>query len=189
MMKSMGKSGMSVSKFVHELDSPNQQMEANLCTMLQSVRGTKQFWYLKKNDLLCMIREYSPPSLFLTLRCAEYESPEISANLLKVNQVSDKYPIGKLCTEDPVSVSCKFSQKFHDFFSSIILKGNALGKVTHYFYKKEYQARGAPHYHILLWIEDDPVVGKSSSEEVILWIQKTMTCRNLMRRQIQNYIG
>lgn len=87
-----------------------------------------------------MIHKYGPPSLFLTLSCAEYESPEISAYLLKVNQVSDKYPIGRLCTEDPVSVSRKFSQKFHDFFSSIILKGNALGKVTHHFYIKEYQA-------------------------------------------------
>ena len=58
--------------------------------MLQSVWGTKQFWYLKKNDLLCMIREYRPPSLFLTLNCAEYECPEIFAYLLKVNQVSEK---------------------------------------------------------------------------------------------------
>ena len=124
-MKNMGKSGMSVSKFVHELDSPNQQMEANLCTMLQSVQCTKQFWYLKKNDLLCMIHEYGHPSLFLTLSCAKHGSPEISAYLLKVNQVSYKYPIGRLCMEDPVSVSRKFSQKFHDFFSSIILKGNA----------------------------------------------------------------
>ena len=62
--------------------------------------------------------------------------------------------MGRLCTEHPLSVSCKFSQTFHDFFSSITLKGNAMGKSTHRFYKKEYQARGAPHYHLPLWIED-----------------------------------
>ena len=68
----------------------------------------------------------------------------------KVNDVSDNYPIGRLCTEVPISVSRKFSQKFHDFFNIVILKGQAVGKVAHYFYKKEYQARGAPHYHSLL---------------------------------------
>ena len=46
--------------------------------------------------------------------------------------------------EDPVSVSRKFSQKFHDFFSSIILKGNALGKVTHHFYKRNIKPEELP---------------------------------------------
>ena len=113
----------------------------------------------------------------LPLSCAEYESLEISTYLRKVNDVPDTYPIGKLCTEDPISVSRKFSQKFHDFFQTVILKGDGLGHVTHYFYKKEYQARGAPHYHILLWIEGAPTVGKDKAEEVLRWIQERITCR------------
>ena len=62
------------------------------------------------------MREFGPPTLFLTLSCAEYESLEISNYLRKVNDVPSSFPIGKLCTEDPISVSRKFSQKFHDFF-------------------------------------------------------------------------
>ncbi len=31
------------------------------------------------------------------------------------------------------------------------VKGEVLGPVDHYYWK-EYQARGAPHYHTLLWI-------------------------------------
>ena len=58
--------------------------------------------------------------------------------------------IGKLCAEDPLSVSRKFSKKFHDFFEVVIIKGEILGKVNHFFWKKEYQMRGAPHYHVLL---------------------------------------
>ena len=104
-----------------------------------------------------MLREYGSPILFLTLSCAEYDSLEISRYFRKLNKVPDSYPIGKLCTEDPISVSTKFSHKFHDFFQTVILKGEVLGPVAHYFYKKEYQARGAPHYHILLWIEGTPM--------------------------------
>ena len=62
-----------------------------------------------------MLREFGSPTFFLTLSCAEYVSPEIDTYLRKVNNVSASYPIGKLCTEDPLSVSIKFSQKFHDF--------------------------------------------------------------------------
>ena len=52
-----------------------------------------------------MIWEYGPPSLFLTFNCAEYDSPDIASYLHKVNDVPDGYPIGKLCAEDPLSVS------------------------------------------------------------------------------------
>ena len=74
-------------------------------------------------------------------------------------------------------MSRKFSQKFHDFFQTVILKGEVLGPVAHHFYKKEYQARGAPHYHILLWIEGAPIAGKDEPEEVLRWIQNRITCR------------
>jgi hypothetical protein len=57
----------------------------------------------------------------------------------------------------------------------VILKGQAQGKVAHYFYKKEYQARGTPHYHILLWIEGAPVAGKDD-DVVLQWIQERITC-------------
>ena len=85
--------------------------------------------------------------------------------------MSDTYPTSKLCTEDPVSVSRKFSQKFRDFFTTVLLHGEVLGKVTHYFWKKEYQARGAPHYHVLLWIDSAPVTGKHSAKDVLTCIQ------------------
>ena len=71
----------------------------------------------------------------------------------------------------------KFSQKFHTLFNDVILKGEALGTVTHYFIKKEYQARGAPHYHLLLWIQDAPVIGKDRPDDVLKFIQDKITCR------------
>ena len=120
-----------------------------------------------------MIREHGPPTLFLTFSCAEYDSPDIAANLHKVNDVLDNYLIGKLCAEDPIS---KFSKKFHDFFLEILLKGKVLGQVTDYFWKKEYQSHGAPHYHVLFWIEDAPVIGKDSDDKVLGWIQERITC-------------
>lgn len=65
-----------------------------------------------------------------------------------------------------------FSLKFHAFFHTVIIKGAVLGTVDHFYWKKEYQARGAPHYHILLWIRDAPVIGQDDPDEVFTVAQK-----------------
>ena len=74
-------------------------------------------------------------------------------------------------------MSRKFSQKFHDFFNTVIIKGKVLGTVSHHYFKKEYQARGAPHYHVVLWIQDAPVIQQDPEQEVLKWIQERITCR------------
>ena len=101
------------------MSNSDENVEANLSTVFQNVRGSKEYWFLCRSEVLCMLREYGSPTLFLTLSCAEYESLEISRYLRKLYKVPDSYPIEKLCTEDPISVSRKFSQKIHDFFRQL----------------------------------------------------------------------
>ena len=167
---------MPVRDFVDRVAKNEEHIEVSLSTVFQNMHGSNQCWYLRQSEVFCMVREYGSPSLFLTLSCAEYNSLKISTYLRKVNDVSDSYPTARLFAEDPISVSRKFSQKFHDFFKTVILKGEVLGTVSHYFYKWEYQARGAPHYHILLWIEGAPVAGVDDDEVVLQWIQERITC-------------
>ena len=107
------------------------------------------------------------------VQLCQYEAPDISNYLKTVNDVPENYK-GKLCTEDPVSVSRQFSQKFHAFFQQNLVKGQVLGFIDHFYWKKEYQARGAPHYHVLLWIRDAPVIDDNS--KVLQWIQDRITC-------------
>ena len=44
-------------------------------------------------------------------------------------------------------------------------------------WKKEYQNHGAPHYHMLLWIQDAPVIGVDDPEKVLAWIEDRITCK------------
>ena len=175
-LKSSKSHSMTVGNLLDKVGANDEHLESNLSTMLQSVRGTKQYWYVRQSDLRCMVREYGSPTLFLTFSCAEYESYDIVSYLRSLNDVSDSYNIGKLCTEDPVSVSRQFSHKFHAFFQKVLIKGEVLGCVDHYFWKKEYQARGAPHFHVLLWIRDAPVIGKDDPDKILAWIQERITC-------------
>ena len=75
-----------------QVNTTDEQLEVRLCTMLQSARGTKQFWFLRHSELKCMM---GSPILFLTFSCAEYESP-YTEFLRKVNNVPPSYNIGKL---------------------------------------------------------------------------------------------
>ena len=62
-------------------------------------------------------------------------------------------------------------------FNTVLLKGLVLGVVDHLFWKKEYQMRVAPHYHVLLLIQGAPVIGNSDPKEVLAWIQERITCK------------
>jgi len=50
------------------------------------------------------------------------------------------------------------------------------GHVADYFWRIEYQARGAPHVHMILWIKEAPVLGKDSDEDVRKFINSIITC-------------
>ena len=48
---------MSAQSMLNMLNNADRELEASLCTVLQSVRGTKQFWFKRiKGDVDCMIR-------------------------------------------------------------------------------------------------------------------------------------
>ena len=134
--------------------------------MLQSVRSTKQYRFKGKSELRCMIREWGSP----ILSCLAV--PSLSQNYLrKVNNAPPSCNIGKLCTEDPISVSRKFSLKFHSFYQRVLMKGKCLVQYSTTTGTKIYQARGAPHYHILR-IKDTPVIGQDDLDQVLEWTQE-----------------
>ena len=130
LLKGSRQQTMPVKHFISKIDRSNSDVDANLSTMFQTVRGSKQYWFQRHSELLCMLQEYGSPTFFLTLSCAEYENDDISRYPHKVNDVRDTYPTSKLCTEDPISVSRKFSQLFFNFFDNVIIKGKVLGTVS-----------------------------------------------------------
>ena len=101
LLKTTRQQSMSVSMLLDQVNTSDEHLEAHLCTMLQSVRGTKQYWFLRHSELKCMIREWGSPTLFLTFSCAEYESPDITEFLMKVNNVPPSYNIWETVCRRP----------------------------------------------------------------------------------------
>ena len=67
----------------------------------------------------------------------------------------------KLLQKDPVTCSRYFEHRVQEFLNTI-LKGDCepIGKVKDYFYRVEFQQRGSPHIHMLVWIENALILEK-----------------------------
>ena len=90
LLKSSRTPSVSVGMLLEQVNSSDEHLEAHLCTMLQSVRGMKKYWFLRSGELKCMICEFGPHTLFLTFSCAEYESPDITDFVWRVNDSPPK---------------------------------------------------------------------------------------------------
>ena len=73
--------------------------------------------------------------------------------------------------------ACHFDYQFNQFLKHFLMSSAApLGKIADWFYRVEYQQRGSPHIHMLIWLEDAPVYGCDEDEDVTSFIDKIITC-------------
>ena len=63
------------------------------------------------------------------------------------------------------------------FIDFILSPDNHIGKVSHYFCRREYQGCGLQHFHFAVWIENAPIIGENSIKKITLFIAKYETCR------------
>ena len=52
-----------------------------------------------------------------------------------------------------------------------------VGEVQDFFLRIEFQQRGSPHVHMMLWCKNSPTVDTDADNEVLEYIDKFLTCR------------
>jgi hypothetical protein len=63
------------------------------------------------------------------------------------------------------------------FLQNFLLSSAApLGKIADWFYRVEYQQRGSPHIHMLIWLENAPTFGEDSDCDVVSFNDTIITC-------------
>ena len=103
----------------------------------------------------------------------------------------------RLIQSDPVTCARHFDYQFNKFLREFLMSNiGPLGKLNDWFYRVEYQQRGSPHIHMLIWLENAPVFGVSSDDDVISFVDKIITCElpadqsnlvNLVNRQTHKH--
>jgi hypothetical protein len=154
---------------------------------LRALRGSPPYFEKAKKDLFAMIRQLGPASLFCSFSSAETKwihLLRILGKLIDHKDYSDEELDNltweekcRLIQSDPVTCARHFDYQFNTFLKSFLMSDiGPLGKIKDWFYRVEYQQRGSPHIHMLIWLENAPVFGVDKDEEVIAFIDQIITC-------------
>ncbi|XP_077967734.1 uncharacterized protein LOC144421969 [Styela clava] len=151
---------------------------------LRPVRGTPAFWQAAQKDLLAMVRQLGLPTWFCSFSSAEMRWPEVFDCLLRqrgdkrLSSEIDWLEKCQILRENCVMTARLFQNRFQSFLRNIILSScKPLGEVVDYFFRVEFQQRGSPHIHCLLWVKDSPKYGVNSNAEVEAYIDRHVTCQ------------
>lgn len=130
----------------------------------EKLPGSRTFWHDKASNLLAMVAEEAP-TFFVTLT-----QNDASAEIQSMFKEGDKIfvasqhgifsqPItkkGRPVVNNPFESVLYMYKYLKDFIDKFIKDSNSpFGKNKKYFIRAEYQGRGAVHYHILLWSENE----------------------------------
>ena len=76
---------------------------------------------------------------------------------------------------NPVLLARHFQYRVENFFKYIVSHGT-LGKVIHYAIRVEFQVRGSPHIHSLLWVENAPRLEEETKDEYTEFVDNAIKC-------------
>ena len=72
---------------------------------------------------------------------------------------------------DPVTCARNFDHMVQLFFKDVLKsKAMPVGEIEEFFYRVEFQQRGSPHIHALLWVKKAPQYGVNSDNDVIKFV-------------------
>ena len=155
---------------------------------LTHIRGTPAYWEKSKRDLFAMIQQLGIPTFFVTFSAADRRWIEID-NAILISQ--GKQPMSEeqhknmtweqhceIIMSNPVAAARMFQQRVHTFINDVIMsEANPIGKVQDFYYRTEFQQRGWPHIHMVVWVENAPRYNEESEDEVIKFIDKYISCK------------
>lgn len=153
-----------------------QDILKQLKPYFKCVRGFRLYWSDVRDDLMDMIGSHALPTpwptFFFTLSAADTVWPDF---FRVCNPALSWREASRLCAferkrylnEYPDLASQHFYRRFKALFDSVLHGlSEPLGKITDYFWRVEFQKRGSPHIHGLLWVADVPdIIHLSETEE------------------------
>jgi hypothetical protein len=160
--------------------------EAFLCKFMHTVRGSCMYFQRLTYDVLAMIRQFGPATWFLTLSSADLQWPDVIQALARQRGLSlteqevqelSWQQRNDLLAQNPVTAARHFEYRVMKFFGTFLKStANPIGKITHYVIRTEFQQRGSPHVHCLIWVAGAPRPGIDSDEDVVAFIDKYQKC-------------
>merc|ERR1739838_357259 len=155
---------------------------------LRNLRGSPPYYEKVKKNVFAMMRYHGQPTFFTTFSAAEHQWTELLQQLgllvderhyteKEIYEMSAKEKQRLILARSDICAR-HFSQRTNILFSDFLKsKDGPLGTLKEFFYRIEFQKRGSPHLHCLLWIEGAPIYKAGDNEEqVCKFIDNYISC-------------
>ena len=153
---------------------------------LKNVRGSPPYYQHTFYELLAMIRQLGTPTWFFTLSAADMKWPEVIQTIARqYGKIYTDEDVANMCFEErskwlrqnPVTAARHFQYRLDTFFQEF-LKSTAhpLGEIVDEAIRIEFQNRGSPHAHCVLWVKNTPKFGVDPDQVVCNFIDKYIAC-------------
>ena len=167
--------------------------------IFRQLRNSPAYLETRKKDIFAMIRQLSLPTWFMSLSAADTRWTDLLRMLAELNDGIDYseqelenlswQEKTKLVQKDPVTCSRYFDHRVQEFLNTVLKSScEPIGKLLDYFYRVEFQQRGSPHIHMLVWIENAPTLETNSEKEIVQFVDKYLTC-NTDNEKTANLVG
>ncbi|KAM8838396.1 uncharacterized protein ACB058_015122 [Synchiropus picturatus] len=146
------------------------------------LRGTPSYRAKTLKDLLAMILKLGTTTIFCTFLAAKMHLEEvITAIKAQHGEAFDALDWATRCDilhSNTVTTMCMFSKRVGSLFEDLILSpAPPIGKVVNCFYRVEFQHRGSPHIHCLIWVEVAPVSEEVSDQTVCDFVSRYVAAK------------
>jgi hypothetical protein len=174
-------SAVSVCSRITTVDGePQPFSKDNLHLYLKGIRGTASYWREATSDLFAMIGTLGCPTFFLTLSANDLNWSDLhqalaAASDVLVPDVPTFDWCKRLLEEDPVVAAMHFYQRFLSFKNNFLMSQSQpiIGTIVDMWWRVEFQARGSPHIHSVVWVKDAPDL---MSQEGFDFIDSLISC-------------
>uniref|UniRef100_A0A0N5B2M0 ATP-dependent DNA helicase n=1 Tax=Strongyloides papillosus TaxID=174720 RepID=A0A0N5B2M0_STREA len=149
-----------------------------LLSAFSSNRLSDAYWKKITNKLMVIETFIEPATWFMTLNPAPTDWPEVTDLYRKYYDPDYGAPF-KLDNEiakDPFIFNQFFRKRVKLLLNELCDNPSILGTVVYYYYKIQYQQRGPPHCHFLLWTEDGMNLDLSNDGAIREFLDKYVTC-------------
>ena len=183
--KLSGKSDLRVSHLLNQADR-SALLKANIgFTDLKARRGSPDYLEQGKKHLFAQMRQLGPPHFFFTTSMADTKWGDL---LVCLSRLVDKKSItaqqavalpweekARLVRSDPVTCARFFRHRMDCMMRVLKLCPDMVGTLLDFFSQDEFQHRGSPHSHTVLWTAEPKVYNVHPNEEVIRYIDHHVT--------------
>jgi hypothetical protein len=135
--------------------------EDTCSTFMKGMRGTMAYWNNTKRNLFSMLNTLGPFTWFVTFSANEMGWPEcimsVTGQSREVVAAMTDAQKREVIANNPDLVAKYFDMRWRFFFTTVLKgKGQPIGEIVDYFWRVEFQRRGSPHIHMVIWVKDAP---------------------------------